>query len=61
MKKYQIYFILFCIMVGWGFNVVATKVLAENYFLAVGLTKTTASNGRVCFHSAQRYARLGCC
>jgi drug/metabolite transporter (DMT)-like permease len=96
MKKYQIYFILFCIMVGWGFNVVATKVLAENfmpvtmtalriftagisvfillfflnrvrmltkkellyvffaglfnvvihhYFLAVGLTKTTASNG----------------
>lgn len=96
MKKSHIYLILFCIMIAWGFNVVATKVLGSvfmpvtmtsarlfiagialfmilfmmkrvrkltkkefaivaggslfnvvghHYFLAVGLTQTSASNG----------------
>ncbi|PEJ57762.1 EamA family transporter [Bacillus sp. AFS017336] len=37
MKKQQIYIILFCIMVVWGFNVIATKVLVEN-FMPVTMT-----------------------
>lgn len=37
MKKQQIYFILFLIMVAWGFNVTATKVLVEN-FMPVTMT-----------------------
>lgn len=96
MKKSHVYLILFCVMIAWGFNVVATKVLGavfmpvtmtaarllvagvcvfiflflmkrvrkltkkelfivaggslfnvvgHHYFLAVGLTQTSASNG----------------
>ncbi|MFB7140200.1 DMT family transporter [Gottfriedia sp. NPDC056225] len=37
LKKQQIYIILFCIMVVWGFNVIATKVLVEN-FMPVTMT-----------------------
>ncbi|CAM2917036.1 DMT family transporter [Paenibacillus sediminis] len=36
-KKQQIYFILFCVMIGWGFNVIATKVLVAN-FMPVTMT-----------------------
>ncbi|MCP8969414.1 DMT family transporter [Ectobacillus ponti] len=96
MKKYHMYVLLFCVMVAWGFNVIATKLLVaaflpvtmtafriftagcsvfivlflmkkvrrltrreflyvafgallnvvgHHYFLSVGLSKTTASNG----------------
>ncbi|WP_313800088.1 DMT family transporter, partial [Cytobacillus sp.] len=37
MKKQQVYFILFLVMVAWGFNVTATKVLVEN-FMPVTMT-----------------------
>lgn len=37
MGRSQIYFILFCIMIAWGFNVVATKVLVAN-FMPVTMT-----------------------
>ncbi|PGS51693.1 EamA family transporter [Bacillus sp. AFS041924] len=37
MKKQQIYIILFCIMVIWGFNVIATKILVED-FMPVTMT-----------------------
>ncbi|MBP2239651.1 drug/metabolite transporter (DMT)-like permease [Cytobacillus eiseniae] len=37
MKKQRIYFILFFVMIAWGFNVTATKVLVEN-FMPVTMT-----------------------
>ncbi|MFT9846223.1 DMT family transporter [Aneurinibacillus sp. REN35] len=37
MGKYKIYFILFCIMIMWGFNVTATKILVTN-FMPVTMT-----------------------
>ncbi|MFC4767492.1 DMT family transporter [Effusibacillus consociatus] len=37
MKKNQIHLILFCVMITWGFNVIATKALVE-HFMPVTIT-----------------------